>query len=155
MQAHANLRLPSYVPPGYSLWTVIQGTDAGGFGFIDSEEQYAATYLRGKMPEANATALSIFRAPPGATTLAATTERVGEQVDLGVRTATAVYHDGMWLSGPGDEQRIVKWWVLHWNRATFHSLTVKDSPLIWGIRGPKTSGIDKSELMRIAASLLG
>lgn len=148
------LKLPSYLPNGYSLWTVIQGREAAGFGFVDSDDQFAATYTRAKMPAGKDSALTVFRGPPGANTLAATDLRPGEAVTLSVPGTTAAYHDGMWVLGPGREQRTVHRRTFHWERAMFHSLTVHTSSEVWGIRGPKDGQVDKEQLIRIAVSLL-
>jgi hypothetical protein len=153
MPGSTSLRLPAYVPHGYSLWTVVDGVEAGGFGVVDSREQYAVTYTQGTMPAAKGTAVTVFKAPPGATTLAATDQRGGERVVL-PKGANAIYHDGMWMLGPGPEQRVVGHRVLHWDRQSFHSVTLHAPSGIWGIRGPKNADVNKQELMKIAMSLV-
>ena len=126
--------------------------EAGGFGFVKSDDQYAATYLRGKLPDDKGRAITVFRGPPGAEALAATDDRAGEQVRLDDHSGlTAVYHDGMWVFGPGTEQRVVKRQVFHWDRTVGHSLTFRLPSGIWGIRGPKP--LDKRDLVMIATSL--
>lgn len=150
----AELRLPRYLPNGYSLWKVIQGAEAAGFGFSDSDDQYSVTYACGKMPEAKDTALTVFKGPLNATSLAATTGHSGEEVDLGIAGVTAIYHDGMWFIGPGDEQRVSGKLVLHWERGSFHSLTVRAPSDVWGVRGPKSIRLDKQELILVARSLI-
>ena len=154
MRTSENLRVPGYVPDGYRLWTIVYGAEAGGFGFIDSEDQYAVTYARGQMPEDKGNALTVFKAPPGASKLAATDDRAGEPVDLDNTDVTAVYHDGMWYLGPGSDERTVGRRVLHWDRTSFHSVTVRTSEETWGVRGPKNADIDRGELIKIARSLV-
>jgi hypothetical protein len=148
------VRTPEYVPEGYRSWTTVLGRDAGGFG-VTSDGQYSMTFARGPMPDAKADTLLIYRGPVGSGDLMGTQRHAGEPMDIGVADTSTVYHDGMWAPGPGpEERRVGKQTVIHWERSIRHSLTVRTSSQVLGVRGPKAV-LDVDELAKIARSLIG
>lgn len=155
MQTSSSTRagLPSYVPPGYKLRQTIEGPAAMGFGL--DPNQVGHFYVHGYTDEEIHTPLSVFMGPPGAPPLAATEHRPGQPVDIGVPNVTALYHDGMWVPGPGEDQQNVGPGVLHWERAVAHSLTVHAPDGVYAIRGGKRIGAGIDELVKVAKSLFG
>jgi hypothetical protein len=147
------IRTPNYVPAGYRSWTTVLGRDAGGFG-VESDDQYSMTYARGPMPDDKPSTLLIYRGPVDSGALMGTELHAGESMDIGVAGAASVYHDGMWAPGPGpEERRVGKQTVIHWERSIRHSVTVRTSTGVVGVRGPKAV-LDVDELAKIARSLI-
>lgn len=144
---------PSYVPEGFEL----RGrTRSEGIRVLRNDPaQSAFVYTLGWEQEDWAYPLMIFigSTPPGH--LVATEDRSGELVELGVPGVTAVYHDGIWAPGNGDDERIFGATVIHWERAMAHSITASSDKGVVAVRGPKRRGVDFAELVRVARSAWG
>lgn len=143
---------PGYVPSGFRLAGQVFGRASCGFGATD--EQTVLFYRRGVTYQDAVLPLALHVAPVSAATeLGATERRPGTVIDLDIDGVTAVYHDGIWAPGPGDDEQALGGVVFHWDRSTVHSITVRTLRHVVGIRGPMHCGVDLPELVRIARSL--
>jgi hypothetical protein len=143
---------PAYVPSGFRLAGQVIGR--ASFGFGSTEQQTALFYRRGSDYQDALLPLTVHVAPVATDAVLGSTElRPGTIVELDLRGVTALYHDGIWAPGPGDDEQGLGGVVIHWDRSTVHSITVRTSQYMVGIRGPKYRGVDYSELARIARSL--
>ena len=81
--------------------------------------------------------ITICWAPQRNTMLTGTTNRVGTPVT--VNGLSAIYHDGMWMPGPGPEQvRFEPDGMAHWGRDLVHTITLKTSDGVYGLHAPRT-----------------
>jgi hypothetical protein len=147
----AQLRAPSYLPPGYYYYATHAPERIGGFGleWDVGSHTYAREHDRDQRP-----GLEVHVAKPGASSLAATETRQGVQIDLGLPHATTIYHDGMWDVGPGPDQRsFPPDIIMHWEGSEYHSITLRTAKATYGIRGSKRRGVDLDQLILIARSL--
>jgi hypothetical protein len=143
---------PSYVPDGYKLRSRIDGAAARAFG--PNPDQVELIYTTGWQDDAWAYPLLVCLTPVGPATLAATERHPGQPTDIAVPGATAVYHDGLWALGPGeDERRLDPQSVIHWDRIVAHSVTVVWAGGVYAVRGAKTRGVGVDELVRVVKSL--
>jgi hypothetical protein len=150
MSNDASPARPSYITPGYELRRQIEGPMAEGLGRDD--DQQALFYTRGWADEDWVYPITVFVASYPNRTLIGTAGKLGNAVELGVQNVTAVYHDGMWVPGPGEEEHETGAVVLHWERSDAHSLTISSSDKTYAVRGPKRRGVTFDELLRIAGS---
>lgn len=142
---------PSYLPAGYRhIWTII-GIAAHGFG--RTEDQAVAMYVRSPSGDDATTPLSVYSAQSGKSVeLGATEGRPGDPVDLEIAGAVAIYHDGIWSLGPGNDQKPNDSIAIHWDTTLIHSLTIRTPGQVFGIRATKLDA-DRMELIKIARSL--
>jgi len=142
---------PSYIPNGYQFQRQREGVDAAGFG--RDPHQVALLYTRGWQYEDWVYPLSIYIVPLGAAALAATEQHPSRRVDIGIPGAVAMYHDGLWASGLGEDELHLGSVVLHWDRKAVHSITVHRGNHTYAVRGPKHRGVGFEELVKIAQSV--
>ena len=142
---------PSYLPAGYEFSHRAEGARAGGLGSDPS--QVGLFYRRGAALEDLRIPLAVYIGPPSAPDLVATDGRQGAEVDLGVRRTIAKYHDGLWMLGQGEDEFDAGPVLLHWDRSTLHSVTVRWPGGTVAVRGPKARGVDYNELLKVARSL--
>lgn len=141
---------PSYVTPGYELRRQIEGPMAEGLG--READQRALFYTRGWADEDWVFPLAVFVSNHPNRTLVGTAGKPGDAITVGVPNVAAVYHDGLWVPGPGDDKEQFGDVVLHWDRSEAHSITISSSDKTYAVRGPKRRGITIDELVRIARS---
>lgn len=142
---------PSYVPSGYSLSQRVQGVEAGGFG--ESSGQTGLFYRRGAALDDWLNPLTAYIGPSNAPDLVATENHPGQVVDLGAPEVNAVYHDGMWIIGQGQDQEDAGATFLHWDTSAIHSITARWPTGMAAVRGPKGRGVGYDELVKVAKSL--
>lgn len=150
MSNSASSAVPSYITPGYELRREIDGPMAEGLG--RDADQKALFYTRGWADEDWVFPLTVFVASYPNRTLIGTAGRRGNSVEVGVPNVTAAYHDGMWVSGPGEDEHQIGAVVLHWERSEAHSITISSFDKTYAVRGPKRRGVTFDELVRIAGS---
>jgi hypothetical protein len=112
----------------------------------------ALIYTRGWEVEDWNSPLTIHASPAGEGILAGTENRPGEPVDLGIPSATAVYHDGLWAPGSGEDERDLGDVIIHWDRTNAHSITIRASNGTYAVRAPKAD-VAFDELVEVARSL--
>src|SRR5258708_24300032 len=86
-------RRPTYLPPDYTLRYSVGGGREPGFGWV--EEQVVLVYTRGWSRDDFGSPLVVCVGRPGAPELIGTSPAHGEEVDVGVTGAEALYHRGM------------------------------------------------------------
>jgi hypothetical protein len=84
---------------------------------------------------------------------------IGTEGGPGVRVNTqrgneAIYHDGMWALGPGEDERRAGGAVVHWRRGDAHSLTVRTDDLVVAVRGAPSRGVGVAALSRVLDSIV-
>lgn len=142
---------PSYVPSGFEFRREIGGINAGGFG--ENPTQVGLLYARDWSSFGLENLLVAYAAEPGAGDLDATEHRSGQQVDVDIGSAEAVYHDGLWAPGPGEaEVDLGEGVVIHWERSITHSITIYAPKGSYAIRAPMDT-VPFDELVRVAKSL--
>jgi len=142
---------PRYLPEGYQLAREITGSPALGFGATES--QLALFYTRGNAFEAVNSPLVVHVSNGPTSELGGTERREGVAVDLGRTDLVAVYHDGAWAPGPGNDQIDDHGIVFHWDTSTVHSITVRVGNVTVGVRGSRAQNIDTAQLVRVSRSL--
>jgi hypothetical protein len=150
MRDDTSFATPSYIPPGYELRRQINGEMAEGFG--RDADQIALIYTRSWANEDWVFPLTVYVAGHPGRILVATEQHAGDVVKLSVPKVNAVYHDGMWAPGPGDDEQHVAAAVFHWNRNEVHSITVVSQVKTYAVRGPRQRGVAFGELIKIAES---
>jgi len=144
--AHAR---PTYVPAGYRYGFHVEGEAAAGFW--GNADQVVFNYSFHKEPSFP---LTIFAAAAaGGDVLHGTEQRTGTAVDLGLPGVSAVYHDGVWTTGPGRDQQLVGQLVLHWDDREWHSITIRTGDRVFAVRGARSNGVTFDELTSVARSL--
>lgn len=93
---------PAYVPAGYELSQRLDGSEAPALG---PSTELALMYRAGNSKEDWRNPLQVYIATSDAATLAATENQPGSQVEMGIADVEAVYHDGWWVLGPGDQEQ--------------------------------------------------
>ena len=143
-----NLRAePRYLPHGYIYAWARSGESAGGFWGV--ADQAVAVYTPGTDSH---DPLFIYSTRDPRAELIGTESRAGEKVDLGTH-GTGIYHDGLWKLGPGHDQQAVGDLVLHWDAGNVHSLRFRSGGLLFAVRGSRTRGVTRDELVKVARSL--
>jgi len=146
----AKMVKPESVPTGYAWRRQLEGASAHALG--RHPDQIVLVYTLGWTQEDWSWPLVVAAAPAGAPPLLGTEHRRGRHVDLGIPGVRAVYHNGIWVLGPGPDEQSFGAGVIHWDSSTVHSLTVRHSDVTWAVRGPKTRGADFDVLVRMARS---
>jgi hypothetical protein len=147
-------RAPRSLPPGFALATQLSGSVAGGFP--GTADQLAMVYTRGRSIDDFRHPFTVYFGPAGTRALAATEERQGVPVDIGIDGAVATYHDGWWAIGPGEDQRrFGRTTAIHWDRSNVHSITLHTATQTIGVRGSRASGVAFRDLLQAAKSLPG
>jgi hypothetical protein len=139
----------SYIPSGYEFRRQIEGSNAGGFG--EDADQAALVYTRGWSDTDWNQALVVYAAPAGDRALLATEKHPGQTVDLGFPQANAVYHDGLRTTGPGEMEQDLGDVVIHWERSSYHSITIYADAGRYAVRASKET-VDFDELTKVARS---
>jgi hypothetical protein len=139
---------PTYIPHGYSYGFRIDGE--AGPGFIRDPDQTVLIYTRSAVDSTHPLMISL--SPSRRLELMATEGHPGLPVALD-SGAEAVYHDGLWSSGPGLDERRDGDVVVHWDRSDAHSITVRTEDGVYGVRGARSRGVTVDELLKIANSL--
>lgn len=135
---------PRYIPGRFRRRRAIQGVAEPGFG--RHPHQWIYVYTAG-WDEADWTApLMFFIAPTGGEALAGTEGQPGTPIDIGVASAHAVYHDGLWTAAPGGGGRKV------WNTSLVHSITARTAQGNVAVRANRNE-VSRNELVRILQSV--
>jgi hypothetical protein len=151
-----NHYLPSFLPDGYSLSHRVEGGAARGFGkalenigLHFNDDQLAYVFRTGSGKDAWVYPLAVYAGGDPSWSLTGTEHRRGRRIDIGIKGATAVYHDGMWspVAGEGENGR------LEWVADGVHSLTVRFPHFVWAARGSRSHGVSREDLVRMAKSL--
>ncbi len=138
------------IPAGFQLVGREQGIYAGEFWA--SDEQIAIRYRQPRKMWGLGSEITICWAPQRNVMLTGTTNRVGTPVTVNGLPAT--YHDGMWMPGPGPEQVTFEPdGMAHWGRDLVHSLTLKTSDGVYGLRAPRSVVPHVDGLARIMSSV--
>jgi hypothetical protein len=138
------------VPEGFQLIGREQGISAGEFW--GSEEQIAIRYRQPRTLWGLGSEITICWAPQRNIMLTGTTNRVGTPATVNGLTGT--YHDGMWMPGSGpDEIRFEPNGIAHWGRDLVHSITLKTSDGVYGLRAPRTVVPHPDGLVSIMSSV--
>lgn len=156
---------PGYVPAGFRLLAAAEmpvplDGDAPPGGDRPGEEA-AVSYTRG---DDLRRALRIQAGPRSAGISSRETGgHAGIPVDLGaagvdgvegVDGVQAIYQDGVWVMGPGpDQRRVGEGLTIHWDTSDLHSLTLVGPDSEVTVRGARSLGVTFDELVRVAASL--
>jgi hypothetical protein len=141
---------PGFVPEGFRLFGKEQGIYVGEFW--GSREQIALHYRKPRQMWGLGSEITICWAPEKNLMLTGTTNRVG--VPVTVNGMPGVYHDGMWMPGPGPEE--VKFepnGTAHWGRDLVHSITMHTSEGVFGLRAPRTSVPHLESLVQIMSTM--
>lgn len=122
--------VPRYLPAGYKLRSRRNGVEVDPFETYGSGCQpVQAVYTAGATyAEWMRQMLIITMWPTPKAELPATEGRPGLPVNLGVKGALAVYHDGWWAFGTSGG--------LEWRKGQAHSVTVHTGERTYAVRGP-------------------
>lgn len=143
---------PTYLPPGYEFRQ--RRLDEAAEGFRDEPDQVAFIYTQGWEQSDWAYPLIIYLAPPGTTRpVSGTEDHLATNINLDIQATSALYHDGWWSPGPGDEQIVDGDVMIHWDRSDTHSLTVSSDIAVYAIRGMRSHGVTLEELVKVASSI--
>ncbi len=142
---------PASLPVGYRFRARVVGPNTGSFP--RHPNQVTWIFNRGCAADDFPYPLMVSRVPEPNVTISAAENHLGEPVDLGRPGTAAVYHDGLWAPGPGPEQWTLGSVTLHWEASAVHSLTVHWSGGTFGIRGARTHGVTREDLIRIGLAL--
>lgn len=142
---------PTYIPAAYSLGSVYKGVAAEGFG--REQEQVAYRYSRRDGQGDSHVPLIFYVGPVGAPPLVGTANHTGEPLDFGIPGVDAVYHDGIWSSGPGDVEAHIGPWLVHWIQNGVHSITARWSGGVYAVRGSYLEDVSVDDLKKMIASL--
>jgi hypothetical protein len=145
----ASHAMPSHVPPGFSLRRQVDGMAARAFR--DDPDQLTLVYTRGSRREDWTAPLTVHVTRLLDRELTATENRPGTPVDLGKPDVSAVYHNGMWAMDADLAQAEGPERALYWHTGSAHSITVRTTDLVLGIRAPRE--LSYAELVKIARSL--
>lgn len=149
MEKHISALQTADIPLGYRFGSEVRGSSVAGFwGVLD---QVALIYVC--QPYQEYDRFFVHGAGRPSLTLLGTEGHDGVGVDVNIRGMRAVYHDGLWSIGPGNEQRVEGGQVLHWEVSDAHSLTLWDEGRTFAVRGLRSRGIPQSALIRLAQSL--
>jgi hypothetical protein len=147
---------PSYLPPGFSFRTVIDGP-AGG-GFIPEVKQTAVVHARGSAVADRPFPLTVFVALDREQELIGTHGRAGVSLNLAsstVASAAAVeraeYHDGIWHLDTALADAIGYENALRWHPGAVHSATIRTATRVYAVRGPRDVALDS--LLGVLTSL--
>lgn len=141
---------PRYIPQGFVLWQVTDGSVWGGFN--DLTDQLRLGYAR---EDGLFGPLQVAVARVGSSrVLFGTEDQPGAPIDIGVASSQAVYHDGIWSPGNGPGRQVVTAaTTLHWDTALCHSVVGTFAGLVCAVRAWRTSGLDVRELVKVVASV--
>jgi hypothetical protein len=142
----------TYIPEGFRFRRKFHGDT--GLGFPGERDQVTFVYTRPSDPTGLFYPLTVHVAGVGSLRLPGTEENPGRPVAIDGSAVRAVYHDGLWARGRGENERRFGTEVLHWDRSDLHSLTLALPDRTLAVRGPRSRGVDVDELARILASLL-
>jgi hypothetical protein len=143
-------RTPSYLPAGYRFRSTLRGQAAGGFA--GTEEQVTHIYTRGAERDDFTNRLAVHLGTTDGP-LFGTEGHPGRPIELALDAALATYHDGMWMLGPGPDERQVGEILLHWDTSVAHSISVRFPRFSIAVRGARGRGVDLGELLRVSRSL--
>jgi hypothetical protein len=142
----------TYIPEGFRFRRKFHGDT--GLGFPGERDQVTHVYTRSSDPTGIFYPLTVHVASAQGLRLPGTEENPGRPLLIDGSTARAVYHDGLWARGPGEDERPFGEEVLHWDRSDLHSATLALPGRTLAVRGPRSRSVGISELTRILASLL-
>ena len=143
---------PAYVPPGYRFIRRLKGRSMEGFPGED--DQVLLIYGRGWSDEDARRPLHVFVSPPtNGAQLFSTEAQAGEPVDIGLDGARAVYHDGRWEVGLGEDMRDTAALPVHWDSTEWHSVTAQHASGLYAVRGSRKNGVGIQELVDVVRSL--
>ena len=94
---------PSYLPPGYVLRRRNVAGEIGGLGGI--QDQLCLLYTASWDEQDWLYPLLIYAGPPHAPSLLGTEHQNGEKLRLEISGVSTAYHDGIWMPGPGEDER--------------------------------------------------
>jgi hypothetical protein len=141
---------PQFVPAGFHLAGRGQGLQVGEFW--GSHEQIFIRYRMSRQVWGLGAEITVCWAPERDLMLTGTTNRVGMPVT--VNGKSGVYHDGMWMPGPGpDEVKFEPNGTAHWGRDFVHSITVHTEEGVFGLRVPRASVPHLDTLVEIMSTV--
>jgi hypothetical protein len=141
---------PTALPAGFVLRRELAGPSA--CAFRDSPDQIALIYTTGWTPSEFRTHLFVALDGLPATPLVGTELREGDLIPSA--EGDAVYHDGMWAPGPGEDQRDIGPVAIHWERSTFHSVLIATKNCVVAVRALKQQ-LGQAQLLETARSVTG
>ena len=159
MAVDASRLRPSYVPRGYRFLRAFEDRIPEGFHDVDDDvldDQVMLVYGRGGGDLAGTRPLLVYlarRAEARPVVLFSTEKHRAGNLDLGLADARAIYHDGVWALGSGNDARQAGDVVVHWDATDRHSLTVERADVIQAVRGARNDGVSVEELLKVARSL--
>ncbi len=139
-------RRPGYLPDGYTLRYTLAGGREPAFGWV--EEQVMLVFTRGWSRDDFGSPLVVCVGGPDAPELVGTSPAHGEELDLGIPSLQAVYHDGI-QAARLDELRDFAGVV--WRTGHVHSVTARSWLGTFAVRGPRH--LPRSELVATLLSL--
>jgi hypothetical protein len=140
--------MPSHLPPGYSFRHVHSGDLAG---FRGGELEDIFDFKNPKIEHWYRTPLLVAITSSPTKELHGAEHHVGTSIDVvrdGGDTVQVVYHDGSWrrsLSAPHTK---------YWDQTDEHSAVIVLSSLTVGVRGWRSAGITREELVATAVGAL-
>lgn len=143
---------PTYVPNGYQLRRRVSGSNTiPGFRGASSETTF--WYTRGQQGDDWAFPILVTIASSDAGELATVENHPGQAIALSA-SLSAEYKDGMWASGPGEDQIGSGADVAHWERGTAHALIARTAERAIAVQAPRDRGAELGELTKILRSLV-
>ena len=153
MSSAAEARRPTHVPSGFKFRAEFRGET--GMGFSGDPSQVSLVYARGMTADDRVFPLTLHVSSARHVRLIGTEEHEGSRVRLPRSRARATYHDGMWMLGPGpDQRRVAPGTVIHWDNSDVHSLTLAREGKVFALRGARRRGVGLEELVRTLESVL-
>lgn len=153
MSSAAEARRPTHVPSGFKFRGELRG--ATGFCFASDASQLTFVYARTALDEDRLFPLTLSVSTTSNARLVGTEQHRGTRVRLRHAGSYATYHDGMWMLGPGADERVVgDSTTIHWDRSDVHSLSLRRNGRVFAVRGARSRGVHLDDLVRILESAL-
>lgn len=149
----ASLPFPTVLPSGFDFnRAVLNRPD----GFRGGASEVALFYVRADSHTRPQNLIVFVASKPTREYIIGCVDRMPEQIEIVAndgRVLSTRYYDGAWVPARDGEYRHRSGATLSWSFSATHSLIVEYNDLLVGIRGSRQHGIQKSDLLAMAASL--
>ena len=137
---------PTYLPTNYGSQSIY---DDPPDGFEGGSSEIVLFYRNRKHENALAYPLTIYLSPSPTKEFMGIKNKEGESIQLDYGPANAIsakYYSGMWRLLPGRPNA-------EWDETNAHSIVFQWQDLTVGVRGFRTAGVSRAELIKVASSL--
>jgi len=149
----ASVPEPTYLPPGYRFLTRYKDRPDG---FGGGPNEVALWYVAAQYSDAMTFPLGVYLAANPTREFTGMADHAGEIVSLKSPSLTdVVYHNGNWVREDVNPDRTLPNGVgLRWESGTVNSVTARLGEFVVGIRGAKSHGVDRPQLLLILQSMV-